>query len=298
MQDRKNNIALLVIESYYNYQSFKSAKEAKQKEVETLKAQQQRLENFYKVGGVTSDQVDKIKSSLASANVALHEIELQLQTILHNLYYITGRDITIDTKEQLPAIESIEKEKRADIKALEYSVKSSLANAKSTKSGYLPTINLDNTFSVYEYDYKNDAYSSSVPDSQNIASINLSWDIFSFGSTSKQYESAYKTYLSQKDLLEYEQNKANVDLQLAKKSYTIAKLKIEAAKSNVVAANSTYDVIESQYQNGATDNVTYLDALSSKYSAQSIYEKAKNDLEIQKAKIVFHSGKNLQEYIK
>jgi hypothetical protein len=46
------------------------------------------------------------------------------------------------------------------------------------------------------------------------------------------------------------------------------------------------------------DNVAYLEALSERSNAQSALETALYDLEIKKANIIYHSGKNLQEYIK
>ncbi len=71
-------------------------KEAKIKEIEQLLAQQKRLERFLDAGTTTSDEVDKIISRVESANVTLHEIELDIQTIIHNLEYVIGRVVTIE----------------------------------------------------------------------------------------------------------------------------------------------------------------------------------------------------------
>jgi len=293
LEQTKNNIALSIVAYYFNYQTLISQKEAKQKEIETLQAQKQRLENFLAVGNITSDQVDKIDSSLQGAIVASHEIELQIQTVLHDLQYITGKEITISDKASINT--NTEQKIRADIKALEAASLAQLSNVESAKSGLYPQITINDTYSMYDYNYDNNDYTN--PENQNIASINLAWNIFDFGATKQKANAQYKQYLASQKNLEYEKNKANIELKLALKSYEIAKLKIEAAHANVKAANSTFEVIESQYQNGVMDNVTYLDALSSKYNAQSVYEKSKNDLEIQKAKILYYSGANIQEFI-
>jgi outer membrane protein TolC len=133
---------------------------------------------------------------------------------------------------------------------------------------------------------------------QNIISLNLSWKIFDFGSTTKAYESAYRRYLALKSQYEYEKNKASVDLKLAYKSYNIGKLKISSAQAGLRAAESAYESIKAKFQNGLVDNVAYLEALSERSNAQSALETALYDLEIKKANIIYHSGKNLQEYIK
>ena len=87
----KNEIALNVINYYYDYLSNISKKEAKIKEIEQLDSQLQRLSRFLDAGTTTEDEVQKIISRLENAKVVLQEIELNMQTIVHNLEYITGQ---------------------------------------------------------------------------------------------------------------------------------------------------------------------------------------------------------------
>lgn len=293
----KNEIALDVTNYYFNYLSYIAAKDAKQKEIEQLQSQHSRLGNFLAVGSTTEDELEKIISRVEIANVDLHEIELNIQTILHNLEYIVGQKVVIDSGSSLQELEAATKEAlRYDIKALEYDLQTLLSNAKSEKSGYLPTVTLDNTYSYYDKEFKNSTFNTNL-DEQNIFSVNLKWNIFSFGETQNKYESKYKQYLSLKSKYEYEKNRANVDLQLALKAYDISKMKLQSAQLGLKAANSTFELVKSQYENGLVDNVAFLESLSEKYSALSVLEKSKNDLEIKKAYIIFHSGNNLIGYI-
>ena len=273
------------------------AKEAKTKEIETLNAQKERLERFLNVGSTTSDEVDKIISRVQSAKVMLHEIELNIQTILHNLEYITAKEVTVDQGSSIKEVKDLQGELKADLKALEYDMQSILAGAKEAKSVNYPIVNLEDTYNYYDMNYDNSAYNSGL-DEQNIFKVNLSWKLYDFGSVSSKYESLYKQYKALRSKYEYEKNKADVDLKLSRKSYEIGKLKISSAQAALKAATSTYEMIEKKYQNGLVDNVTYLEALSEKYDAMSSLKTAINDLEIKKAQIIYHSGKNLQEYIK
>lgn len=293
----KNSLSLQVVSYYFNYHSLLSQKEAIQKEIETLNAQQNRLQKFLEAGTTTSDEVDKIISRVQSANVQLHEIELNMQTILHNLEYLTSSKVTIEGSSTIMAIDNIDEELRSDIKALEHDMEAQLKNARGEKSGDYPTVTVQNSYTYYDLNYDNKAYDSGLDD-QNILSLNLSWNLYDFGSRDKAYESAYKQYQGIKSKYEYEKNRANVDLKLALRAYDIAKLKIASAASALKAASSTYEVIEAKYQNGLVDNVAYLEALSEKYSAQSSLKGAKYDLEVKKAQIIYHSGKNIWEYIK
>ncbi|QKF67634.1 RND family efflux system, outer membrane channel protein, TolC family [Arcobacter venerupis] len=294
----KNDIALNVITYYYNYLSYISQKEAKLKEIEQLDSELSRLSRFLDAGTTTEDEVQKIISRLESSKVSLQEIELQIITVLHNLEYITGQKVSIDAGSHInELVNDTPTDSRFDLKSLEYDLDTKLANSRSEKSAYLPTITLDNTFTYYDSDYNNDAFSNSL-DHQNIASASLKWNIFSFGETKYKYESKYKEYLSSKLNYEYEKNKANIDLELAIKAYEISKLKIKSSEANLKAATTAYDVIKSKYQNGLIDNVSFLESLSEKFTALSQLRTSQNDLEIKKANILYYSGKKLEENIK
>jgi outer membrane protein TolC len=293
----KNKLSLEVITLYYNYLSLQASKNAIIQEIKTLNAQQIRLEQFLKAGTTTEDEVQKIISRVQSANVALHQIELNLQTIIHNLTYLTNKDVSISSGSQIKIVKDKNLfDLRSDIKALELDLDKLKADALSKKSADLPTITLDNTFYKYNMDYENKAYENNI-DTQNIFKLNLTWKLFDFGATDDAYNSQYKLYLGAKSNYEYEKSKASVDLKLAIKAHKIAQMQIKSASLALKAANATYESIEAKYQNGLVENVAYLEALSEKSNAMSQLESAKNNLEIKKANIIYHSGKNLWEFV-
>lgn len=292
----KNQIALDVVTYYYNYQALLAQKETKQREIEQLQAQFKRLHKFFEVGSTTEDELQKIISRVESANVSLHEIELEMQTILHNLEYITGMPVSIDAGSTITPPKSGLTMQRPDIAALKYTLDASDSATDIEKSGYFPTVSINDTYNYYDMQYNNNAYASSV-DEQNIVTVNLAWNIFSFGETMNKTESKYKHYLSLKSTYEYEKNRANVDLQLANRAYDIAKLKIKSAQAGLDAAQTAYEVIKSKFQNGLIDNVAYLESLTEKYDAMSVLKSAQYDLEIKKATILYHSGETLKDYI-
>jgi outer membrane protein TolC len=296
LQFLKNDISLNVITYYYNYLSYVAQKEAKLKEIEQLDSQLTRLSRFLSVGTTTQDEVEKIISTLENSKVTLQELELSIITILHNLEYITGQKVSIDIGSNIKEVQNdIKSDSRFDLKSMEYILDSKLSTANAQKSGYLPSITLDNTYTSYDRNY--DGNYTNSPDEQNILSANLKWNIFSFGETKYKYESKFKDYLSSKSKYEYEKNKANVDLELAIKSYEISKLKIKSSEANLKAATTAYEMIKTKYENGLVDNVSFLTSLSEKFSALSQLKTSQNDLEIKKAKIAYYSGKKLEEYI-
>ena len=296
----KNDIALDVTRLYFEYLSLLADKEATTQEMKQLQAELERLELFFKSGSATQDEVYKIVSRLKNATVTFHEIELSIQKVLHTLEYYTTQEISEIQEGSFVALpEDLANEIRPDIKALEFDVNAALYEARSTQSLNYPTLYFDNTLSHNEF-YFNDKSKESdfLIETQNIAMLNLSWNILDFGATTQAYEAKQDAYLSKQALMEYEKHRADVDFRLAKKSLSIAELKIEASEATLQAATSTYDLIRFKYQNGTIDNVAYLQALSEKYSAQRALERAKNDLQIKKAELIYYSGHSIKEYLK
>ena len=295
----KNNLSLTVIQYYFDYLSLEAKKDAKQKEIEQLTAQEDRIGRFYNAGTTTEDELQKIVSRLQNAIVELQEIELNIITITHNLEYITGTQVSIKDGSKLEDINNlIQKNPRFDIQALDFVTQSKQSVAQAQKSGYYPTITLDNTFNYYDNNYDRKINDTDINNHQNVASANMKWNLFSFGQTKYQYESKQKEYLASRSNFEYEKNKADVDLQLALKSYNIAKAKIKSTEATLKAAQSAYEIIKSKFENGLIDNVAFLQSLTEKYDAISQHKKAINDLEVKKATIIYHSGEKLQEYIR
>ena len=295
----KNNLSLTVIQYYFDYLSLEAKKDAKQKEIEQLTAQEDRIGRFYNAGTTTEDELQKIVSRLQNAIVELQEIELNIITITHNLEYITGTQVSITDGSKLEDINNlIQKNPRFDIQALDFVTQSKQSVAQAQKSGYYPTITLDNTFNYYDNNYDRKINDTDINNHQNVASANMKWNLFSFGQTKYQYESKQKEYLASRSNFEYEKNKADVDLQLALKSYNIAKAKIKSTEATLKAAQSAYEIIKSKFENGLIDNVAFLQSLTEKYDAISQHKKAINDLEVKKATIIYHSGEKLQEYIR
>ena len=295
----KNNLSLTVIQYYFDYLSLEAKKDAKQKEIEQLTAQEDRIGRFYNAGTTTEDELQKIVSRLQNAIVELQEIELNIITITHNLEYITGTQVSITDGSKLEDINNlIQKNPRFDIQALDFVTQSKQSVAQAQKSGYYPTVTLDNTFNYYDNNYDRKINDTDINNHQNIASANMKWNLFSFGQTKYQYESKQKEYLASRSNFEYEKNKADVDLQLALKSYNIAKARIKSTEATLKAAQSAYEIIKSKFENGLIDNVAFLQSLTEKYDAISQHKKAINDLEVKKATIIYHSGEKLQEYIR
>ena len=294
----KNSISLDVARLYFEYLSLKSDKEATNQEIEQLRAEFKRLELFYSSGSATKDEVAKIDSRLKNSTVALNEIELESERILHTLEYYTTQKIQKIDEGSVVALSEQERVERADIESLEYEALSILHEAETKKSENLPKVYFDNTLSYSDYYFDNKSLESSfLVDTQNIAMLNLSWNVFDFGARTKNYESKYQEYLSKRSALEHEKHRADVEYRFAKRALEIAKLKVDATKATLDAASSTYELVKFKYQNGTIDNVAYLESMSEKYDAARGYKRALLDLEVKKAELIYYGGKDIKEFL-
>ena len=289
----QNNISLDVIYYYYNYLSTLANKESTLKKMEQLEAERNRLEKFLSVGAITADELQKIVSSIEQTKVDLLTLDNTLNNISNTLEYLTGQEIIVEKGSTLVFKDTKEEEepKRFDILALEQSIQSTKAEAKIAKAPNKPTIIIQDTYSQYDFDYP---VATNNLDHQNSIQLLLEWKIFDFGSTSANAQAAYLNYLSKNSELEYEKYKAKASFKNAQNSYKTSLAKIEAAKAKLQASEMTYELIKKKFQQGIVNNVSYLDALSDKFNSNSQLQTALNEVEYQKAVLLYEMGENIK----
>ena len=291
----QNNISLDVVYYYYNYLSTLASKESTLKKMEQLEAERYRLEKFLSVGSITADELQKIISSIEQTKVDLLTLDNTLNNISNTLEYLTGQEVSIEKGSTIAYKDStIEEGKRFDILALEESVQSNKSEIQMAKSPNLPNIVLQNIYSIYDYDFP---IETNTLDHQNSIQLMMEWKIFDFASTSSNVEASYLKYLSKNSELSYEKSKAKASLKSAQNSYKTSLAKIDAAKAKLQASEMTYELIKKKFQQGIVNNVSYLDALTDKSNSYSQLQTALNEVEYQKAVLLYQMGENIKEAI-
>ena len=289
----QNNISLDVIYYYYNYLSTLANKESTLKKMEQLESERNRLEKFLSVGAITADELQKIVSSIEQTKVDLLTLDNTLNNISNTLEYLTGEQVSVEKGSTIIYKENTnnEENKRLDILALEESVQSNKSDIKMAKSPNLPTIALQNTYSKHDFDYP---VATENLKEQNSVQLSMQWKIFDFASTSSNAQAAYLNYLSKNSELSYAKYKAKASFKNAQNSYKTSLAKIEAAKAKLQASEMTYELVKKKFQQGIVNNVSYLDALSDKFNSNSQLQTALNEVEYQKAVLLYEMGENIK----
>ena len=290
----QNNASLNVIYYYYNYISTLASKESTVQKMEQLEAERYRLEKYLSVGSVTADELQKIISTIEQTKVDLLTLDNTLNNISNTLEYLTGKEVSVEAGSTITLQEAkMDEATRFDILALEESVQSSKAEAEAAKAPFLPILKIEDSYSRFKYDYSNPAWESDT-NHQNTVQLTMQWKIFDFGSTSASVQAAQKNYLSKSSDLAYEKQKAKASYKSAQNSYKTALAKIEAAKAKLSASEMTYELVKKKFQQGIVNNVTYLDALTDKFNARSQLQTALNEVEYQKAVLLYEMGKEIK----
>jgi len=291
----QNNVSLNVIYYYFNYISTLASKESTLQKMEQLEAERYRLEKYLSVGSATADELQKIISSIEQTKVDLLTLDNTLNNISNTLEYLTGKEVSVEagSSVRLQETQSSDDAKRFDIQALEESVQSAKAEAEAAKAPHLPTIKIEDTYSRFKYDYANPLWNSDA-DHQNTVQLSMQWKIFDFGSTSASVQAAQKNYLAKSSDLAYEKQKAKASYKSAKTAIKQHLAKIDAAKARLSASEMTYELVKKKFQQGIVNNVTYLDALTDKFNARSQLQTALNEVEYQKAVLLYEMGKEIK----
>lgn len=103
--------------------------------------------------------------------------------------------------------------------------------------------------------------------------------------------------MQQKRILLNKKNEQKKDEELYRKAIEVAQNQIKSAKASLISANLSYDNMKKRYDANLVTFTEYLQALSTKYDAESTFIQALNNYEIQKANYIFYSGQELEQYI-
>lgn len=294
--EMKKSLALEITEDFYTVKSLDASLRAREDASKSLKEQLSRIKKYFEARLATKDDVDRLQSAYDTNIYEIKSLELQKLTALKSLELKVGKKIdTLD--------DSSFKEVREDLQPIDainslLSKESALvSSAESIDSAYYPQIKLEDSYNLYGYG-RSDAMHPEGLDNQNKILLSANIRLFDFGTLkeAKQAMIISAKALNSQVLYKTKEQKMHHEVALAR--LDTSKIKIQSAKSALIASESAFETIEKKYNAGIVDYVIYLDALTSKTRADALYKTSLNELEIAYAMYYYYSGKNLAEYIK
>lgn len=300
----KKSTTLSIVEDFYNYKTLESTLQARIEASNAVKAQLDRMQQFFSAELATSDDVDRLQSAYDSNIYNIESIKFQLLSVKKSLELKVGKSIvslddSIFIKEEVQTTEELDA-----IKALK-AQKNAILNASQTiDSNYYPQIRIEDTYSLMGYDeVPSIAFGGggptalNLPEKQNKIMATLNMRLFDFGVMGEAKEAIKLSANALQEQITYKNKEQKMQQDLATSRILTAKLNIKSAQSALKSSTSALETITQKYNNGIVDNVVYLDALSAQTESKATYEASLNNLELSYALYYYYNSKKLEEFL-
>ena len=293
----KKSLALDVTKNFFAIKNLQASLNAREEAQKTLKAQLERIKQFYDAKMATLDDVERVQADFDTNLYNIQTIRFQILSLKSLLELKVGKKIasfepSSFQKEKKSSFESLE-----DIKAARAQRSAINHNANAVDSYYYPNIRVEDKYSLYNYDRLDPlANKFAKPlENQNVLLLSANIRLFDFGRLAKTKEALKLNAAALQSQIEYKTKEQKMQYSLALARIETAKLKIKSSKSALNAATSAFETIEKKYNAGIVDYIVYLDALTKRTSTKALYESSLNDLEVAYATYYYYSGKNILE---
>lgn len=265
----KQDIVLNTKIAYIDYLHNKNSLETYNSAYKLFQEQYEDSKNRYEQGLIAKNDLLQVEVNMSSAKQNVVKAQGNLKVSKYRLSNILGGyDLDSESIENLDEqslqISSFDEkllENRSEIEALKMNLKSIQEYEKSAKAGYLPKVDASISHNKYFDGFgTNKLDIAGIEDSQNIAKVNASWNLYNGGYDSAQTQ-IYKTkYLSASSLL----NKTKLDIKLqyenAKIDLQVALDNIETSKLALLQAEENYSIEKNRFDEGIATSTDLTDA--------------------------------------
>ncbi len=292
----KKEVALSVIERYFELQNTFDEIETYQAAYEQLQAQLSRLEKFKTAGLASEDALMRIRSELSDASYRIEDLRYQADRQKSELETLTSQPITTLSPAEVLVPADVPVQEPDTLIALRYSRDAKRDEAHQQDTANLPTLKLEDHYTFY--DYRHDPIAQMRVDHQNkfIASVSMNLIDFAAASTAKQALMAQAQ--AQSCDLAYAIKESNQNLLIAKRYIERSRTLIDASQSAYDASAQTFDAVKRKYEARIVDYVTYLDALHTFTDAANRLNRAKRTLHYAYAAYYYYAGLDPKEFVR
>jgi len=298
----EKSITLEIVRHYYGIQTLKATINALRERSKELKAQINRVKKFRGAGLATVEDIDKLTAVYENNNFTLENAKLSLETSEENLKLISGISAKQLKRNYFKEPRHIHFEVFENIKMLQANASAIGENANAIDAGYLPQVNLSDTYHKSHFDDLVTAPGMSgdgfLIDHQNKLMVSVNMRLFDNGKMSKESEAVKYQKLSLLSQIEHAKREQRMNYKLAGRSLKTTRTKLKSSKSALKAAQSTYSVIRQKFEVGLVDNIAFLDALAQRTLADARYKETVYDYEVRKSIYYYYAGKDPKEFIR
>lgn len=293
----QESVFLQVISWYYQYFSIRGQIIAMHQKYNSIKKNLAKIEVLYNAGLQTIEALEALRAELNTTKYQIEELNQNLKQAKLQLALLSNYDIEKLKRDELPNPQYEEK-KSMNIMMLEEQANS--LGYEVNVLTYWPTISI---FDTYNWNFGLDKaitsdifLSSNYPKHQNVFGVNIKWNIFSGFSTNRQKEALRLSAMRlQTNILQAKKEQEN-NIIIYKQALQTSLAQINSAKASLKSATIAFNSIAQKYDAQLVPYTDYLDALTKRYNAESLYIQSLNNYELQKANYIFYSGQSILSY--
>lgn len=291
----KKEMALEVIERYYELQNLRDEIGTMQMMREQLEAQLVRLEKFKSAGLASEDSLMRMRSELSHTLYRIEDLRYQADVQKSALETMTNQTIGELAPAQLREPAGVQGNETDTLKALRFSRDAKLHEAKQNDAASLPLVKVEDQY-LY-FDYYNDPIAQMRVDTQNKLILSMSMNLIDFSAASTAKEAAMAQAQAQTSALAYAQNEAKRNVAMASRAIERSRVLIEAASSALDASAKTQEAIRQKYEARIVDHVVYLDALRTHTDAVNRLTRSQRTLHYAYAAYYYYAGLDPREFV-
>ncbi len=267
-------------------------------EIHTVKAHLEDVQNFYKQGLATKNDVLKIQVQLSQAelqkidannNVKLAMLSLNnvlglpLDTKITLADSVSMNDLTTENKSVDELVNEAMKN-RPELKAMNLRIDASSMQITAAKGDWFPQL-----FVAGEYDYSK-PNQRLVPTQDKFygtwnVNVGVTYDLWNWGATVDRTEQAEANYEQAKDNSKLLKDAVTLDVNQSYLNLEKSHQKVTVSKENVKQAEENYRITDERFKQGLTLNSELLDAEVALTQAKTDYVQSLVDYELSVAKM-------------
>jgi outer membrane protein len=282
--------------AYWSLYKANEFKKVIDENVEQMKAHLNDVENFFKQGVVTKNEVLKVEVQLSNAQLLQLDAKNNVQLAMIGLNNIVGlplnTEIDIASTAQLPqqvtndllSLTQKALDMRPELRGMDYRVKASEAGVTLARSGWFPQIYLSGN---YYYARPNQRIVPSLDQFKDTWDVNLSFslDVWNWGTTIHQTHQAQALLEQTQDALSQLRDGITLEVTQNYLNFNQSKERIDVAKKGVTQAEENYRITDEKFKSGLALNSDLLDAEVALLQARWNYIQALVDHELADAKL-------------
>ncbi|MGA7721530.1 MAG: TolC family protein [Ignavibacteriaceae bacterium] len=299
-----NETAFKIQNAFWNYYEAQLNDSVLQENLNQVKKHVDDTKNFLSNGQATQNDYLKLEVQYSSINlqkiVADNTLDIARMTFNQAINIPLEEPTRIKVEEpeikvadyKIEDLQNEAKDKRDELKSLEYRLEASTENVRAANSAWYPSVYL---FGDYYDDKPNGRILPAVDQFKYgwDAGVTLSWTIWNWGYTSAQSNIAEQNKIQTETSLS--QLKDAVEIEVYQNYLTIKRAydKVNVAKLGVDQSEENYRMTKEMYNTQTASSTELIDSEAALLQAQTNYNNALVDYEIAKIRLEKSTGKKI-----